>query len=97
MCTGFSAASASWKIIAIRSPRIGCSCFSDRPSEVLPANTHLAGDLRGVGQQAEDRQRRDGLARARLPHDPERLARGEVEAHVVDRVHDAVVGLEVDT
>src|ERR1041385_8648351 len=39
------------------------------------------------GGEAEDGPADRGLARARLAHQPEGLARGEVEAHPVDRVH----------
>ena len=95
--TGFSAASASWKIIAILAPRTLAQ---------LLVRLRRAGPRRGTrprpliradfGQQAEDRQRRDALARARLPDDAERLCLVHVEAHAVDRVHDAVVGRELD-
>src|SRR5207244_8737061 len=45
--------------------------------------------------QAEDRQGGHALAAARLAHDAEGLARIEVEADAVDRLHHAVVGEEL--
>ena len=94
--TGLSAASASWNTIAMCSPRNGSSSLLGPAEQVLAPELDLAGDLCVLREQTEDRHRRDRLARARLPHDAERLAREDVEADVVDRVHDAVVGREVD-
>ncbi len=36
--TGFSAVSASWKIIAMRAPRIGCICWLGNPISWRPRN-----------------------------------------------------------
>jgi hypothetical protein len=51
-----------------------------------------AGRLR---DEAHDRERGDGLARARLAHDAERLALVDVQIDAVDGAHDAVIGEEV--
>src|ERR1051326_2871624 len=52
---------------------------------------------RGLGDEPQHRQGRDGLAAPRLPHDAERLARVEVERDAVDRAGRAapVLGDEV--
>ena len=65
--------------------------------EIPPVEQDPAGDPgRGLGHEAHHRQRRDRLPRARLPHDPERLAGGDRPAHAVDGLHHAGVGVEVD-
>jgi hypothetical protein len=68
-----------------------------RADELGPAQLRRAGEL-GVGRlrQAEQRHRRHRLARAGLAHDGEHLALAQVERHLVDGVHDAVLGGEVD-
>jgi hypothetical protein len=50
----------------------------------------------GLGQQAEDRPRRDGLAAAGLADDREHLAGPDVERHVAHGVDIAPVGREGD-
>jgi hypothetical protein len=45
--------------------------------------------------QAEDRERGDGLAAARLAYDPQYLAAVDVEVDPVDGVDDAVAGEEM--
>ena len=49
-----------------------------------------------VAREAEHSQRRDGLAGARLAHDPERLSGEHLVGDPVDGVHDAVLGVELD-
>ena len=44
--------------------------------------------------QPEDRHSSHRLARARLAHDREHLARADVERHAIDRLHTPVVGVE---
>src|SRR4051812_963470 len=47
-------------------------------------------------EQAGDEARRGALAAAGLPHDPERLALGDVERDAVDRVHGTDLALDHD-
>ena len=65
--------------------------------EVDPVEHDRAGDdlARRIRDEAGDRQRRDALAAARFADQPERLAVADVEAHVVDRLDDAVGREEV--
>ena len=80
-----------------RSPRIGCSCFSDRPSRFSPRNSDLAGDLRrSSGSRPRIAIDVTLLPEPDSPTMPSVSLRVDVEAHVVDRVHDAVVGRELD-
>ena len=63
-----------------------------RRTRISPAR-----DLRRrLRQQAHQRQRADALAAARLAHDAERLAAGEVVADAVDGVDGALAGSERD-
>src|SRR5262249_5695814 len=63
--------------------------------EVAPAEPDLARDPgRMPREQAEDGQAGHALARARLPHQPERTARLQLQAHPVHRVHDAAAAVE---
>ena len=57
----------------------------------------LAGDdaARRHGDQLQHRARRDGLAAARFADHAQRLAAVDAQVDAVDRVHHAVVGLEV--
>ncbi len=69
-----------------------------RHVEQRPAlQQHLpAGERRRRARhEAEDRHRRDGLARARLADDGQRLALVDVPAHAVDRLDDPGRGVEV--
>ena len=50
---------------------------------------------RGRRQQPHDRQRRDALARPALADDPQRPPLLDAKRHVIHRLHDAVVGVEV--
>ena len=61
-----------------------------RLEQVLAAEADLAGGMRGrrIGQQPQDRQRRDGLARARFADQRHDLALGDVEGDVLDGVDD---------
>ena len=91
---GLSEVIGSWKIIAMRSPRTARICASRSFSRSWPSNRiSPAGDpARRVGDQAQDRQRGDALARARLADDGQRLAGRDVEGHVVDRGDRAALG-----
>ncbi len=80
VCTGLSAVSASWKIIAIFEPRTLLELLLGQAEQLLAAEEDLAGDRRRARQQAEDRHRRHGLARAGLADDAERLVVVHVEA-----------------
>ena len=86
--TGFSAVIGSWKIIAMSLPRISRSRSSSAPMRSSPRKrmeppSKLA---RRHRQELEDRERGHALARSRLPHHAEGLAR-------TDRVGHAVHGL----
>ena len=93
-CTGFSAVSGSWKIIAIFAPRIVCRSFGLAPDQLLAAELRRARDRRGARQQPERREHRHRLARTRLADDAEHLARGDVEIDAPHRVDRTVLGLE---
>ena len=96
--TGFSAVSGSWKIIEMSRPRSDRSRRSRGGQQVLAPEHDPPGREPGRRRrhQAHDRQGGDGLARAGLADDPERLARADRPAHAVDRLHHPVVGVEVD-
>ena len=96
-CTGFSAASASWNTIAIFDAAQLLELLLGQPTRIgSPRNRTSPVIVAGARQQPEDRHRRDALARARLPHDAERLVVVHVERDLVHRLQDAVVGLELD-
>ena len=82
---GLSDANGSWKTICI-SLRSGSSCLPAGVRDVLAAEADAA--LGGL-EQPHERARQRRLAAARLADEPERLALGEVERHVVDGVHAA--------
>ena len=64
--------------------------------EILAAEQHLAARGRELGVvQSHHREARDALARPRLAHDAEHLARLDREADAVDGPNDAVVRLEL--
>ena len=54
------------------------------------------GDAPATGEQPDDRHRGGRLPRARLPHDRDRLALGDVEVDTLDGVDDAIHRVEVD-
>ena len=94
--TGLSEVIGSWKIIEI-------AVAADRAH--LASRSARAGRGRGSGSrrrrcgpaarhQAQDRQRGDALAAARLADDAQRLAGVHRERHAVDRAHHAVAGVE---
>ena len=95
-CTGFSAVSGSWKIIAILAPRICCSSFGLRPISSSPRNFAEPVIVGRPRQQPQRREHRDRLARARLADDAEHLARGDVEIDAPHRVDRTVLGVERD-
>ena len=49
-----------------------------------------------IAEEAHDRERRDRLARAALPYQPQHLAPVDDEIHVLDNPQGAVQGLEDD-
>ena len=68
-----------------------------QPEDVGAVEEDLpAGDASVGGQQPHQGEHRDGLARAGLADDPERLARLERERQVTDGVHRPVEGVELD-
>ena len=81
VCTGFSAVSGSWKIIAISPPRIRRMPLTRWPvRRSSPSTRFAAGDARRVGRRPSDAHRRHRLAGARLADDREHLAADDVEA-----------------
>ena len=68
--------------------------FSLRSAEVALAEAQLTGDPAGLGQQAQHRHRRDGLAGPGLADHGDDLAGLHVETDALDGVDDAVLGLE---
>ena len=83
VCSGLSDVIGSWKIIEMRSPRTACSCAGFELQEVLALEPDFARRVRGggIGQQLQDRQRRDGLAGAGLADQRHRLALADAERH----------------
>ena len=62
-----------------------------RGDQVLAHEPRRAGDPRALAvEQAQEREVRDALSRAGLPHDPERLAAMDGERQAVDGMDDAV-------
>jgi hypothetical protein len=64
--------------------------------QVVAVEARATRDRRGRREEAQQRHRGHALPAARLADDSEHLALGEREAHLVDRVHDARVGVEAD-
>ena len=63
--------------------------------QVLAVVENLARYLSLLVEQAHDRERRDGLAAARLAHKAHRLTRTDLKTHVIDDV-DVTVTRELD-
>ena len=80
---GLSEAYGSWKMICM-SRRSARSSSRVERRDVLALEPDLA---RGRLDQAQDAAAGRRLAAARFADQAQRLARGEVEAHAVDRVH----------
>ena len=97
MNTGLSAVIGSWNTIAMRLPRTRCIVALVERDEVasLEADRAAGLDAAGRADEAQDRERRDGLAAARLADDADRLAGADGERHAVHGARDAVVGIEV--
>ena len=72
--SGLSAVCGFWNTIAICSPRSLDSSLSRRPTSCCAVETDAAGHRRRVRGQADDGQRRQRLARARLADDRQPLA-----------------------
>ena len=94
--TGFSAASASWKIIAISLAADRSAAPSrERPSRSCAAEAHLAGDrARSSGSSPRIASDVTLLPEPDSPTMPSVSSACTSKRDVVDRVHDAVVGLE---
>ena len=95
--TGLSEVIGSWKIIAMSLPRIDAHLLVRHLQDIVALEEDLAGDdlARRAGDQAHDREPGHALAAARLADDAERFARHDVERDIVDRLDDAVLGLEL--
>ena len=67
VCSGLSEVIGSWKMIEIFSPRSSRMAWPGALSRSLPPKwiAPVGCEADGIGQQPQDRQRRDGLARAR--------------------------------
>ena len=93
---GLSEVIGSWKIIAMRLPRIARMPASSSFSRSSPSNriSPLVDPAGRVRDQAQDRERGDALARAGLADDGERLAGVDVERDAIDRRHGSALGAE---
>ena len=93
--TGFRLVIGSWKTIAISLARILC-ISAPAGHQVAPA-TDLPATMRARRHvdQLHHRLRGDALAAARFADHADRLAAVDRQIDAVDRVHHAVVGLEV--
>src|SRR6187549_1955326 len=58
--------------------------------QLLALEADRAREPSGVGDQAQDRERRHRLAASRLTHDAERFTLGKLERHAVDGAHRAI-------
>ncbi len=86
----------SWKIIAIRAPRMLVELAGAAAQDLLALELDAAGGPAVGGQQAHHRQEDLALARAGFADDAERLARLDREADLVDRLDRAVRRGEAD-
>ena len=93
---GLSDVIGSWKTNATWRPRIRRICRGDAVSRSMPSKRALPVDLRRRRQQPHEAHQADALPAAGLADDAEHLALVERERQVVDRLDDAVVGLEAD-
>ncbi len=95
--TGLSEVMGSWKIMAMRLPRIwrissSSSLRRSSPSKMISPATILPGR---IGDEPHDRECGDALAAAGLADEAEGLALFDVIRDAVDRVDDAVLGEEL--
>jgi hypothetical protein len=60
------------------------------PCSVSVAKNNLTGDPRLGWQKAHERQRRHGLSRSRLPHQPENFSGGNREGNITNRERTSV-------
>ena len=95
---GSRLASGSWKTMAMSRPRICRMLVEVRVEELAPVEADGAADDvgRGRGQEAQDGQRADGLAAARLTHQSDDLPAPDLEGGFVDHAHGAGLGVELD-
>ena len=95
--TGFSDVIGSWKIIAISSPRSRRSSSSlavrtrSSPTRAIPSNVVFTFGVRPMRVIADT-----DLPEPDSPDDREHLAGVQLERHVVDGLHDAVLRAEPD-
>ena len=95
--TGSSALIGSWKIMAMRRPRMARMVAGAARGEIDAVEQDRAveaGEI--VRQQPQDRKAGDGLAAAALADDADALARRDVEIDLARRLPDALRGLEAD-
>ena len=95
--TGLSDVIGSWNTMAmlVAAQRAHLLARSS-PAMSRPRKHDLAADDPAwLLEQPHERQRGHALARARFADDAERLAGRDLEAHAVDRAHDAGVGVEL--
>ena len=95
--TGLSEVIGSWKIMAMRLPRMSriCASLERQQIDAVEADRAGHGAAEPVRQQAQHRQRGHALAAAGFADDAERLAGADRERHAVDGPRDAVLGEEV--
>ena len=95
--TGFSDVIGSWKTMLMSLPRIARISSHESFSRSRPLKQNLAGDdpARRIGNEAQDAQRGDALARAGLADEAEHFALPDVEIDAVDGLGDAGLGVEV--
>ena len=94
---GLSELIGSWKIMAMRLPRIARISSSLSFRRFWPSNTTSPAEILpgGSGIRRRIDMRGDALARARFAHDGQRLAGRQIERDVVDRLDDAALGAEL--
>ncbi len=95
--TGLSEVIGSWKIMAMRLPRMSRISASLSASEIdaLEADAAGNGAAEPVRQQAQHGERRHALAAAGFADDAQRLAGTDRERHAVDGARDPVLGEEL--
>ena len=95
LSTGFSVIIGSWKIIAMRRPRIS-RISGGEPDEILaPEQDASADHPSGRIEEPQDRESGDRLARAGLPDEPQHFATTDLEAYAVHGLDDALLGEEM--
>ena len=95
--TGFSEVIGSWKIMLISLPRTFRISVPRQLEQVAALEPDLAADDApgGIGDEPQDAQRGDALARPGLADEPEHLAGHDVEVDAIDGLGDTGFGEEV--